>query len=120
MTTNENEMRLQTLFQEAAIDLDGEAFTDDVVAKTRRLVYRVASILAGLVLMFLVSAWWFAVPVQELSLLITHFLASPLVNLGEGWAGWVFTPIKNIAALIALCAKVLRMAWKKRVSNSYS
>jgi hypothetical protein len=113
-------MDLQALFAAAAHDLNGEEFTGGVLAKTRRLVYQVIAVAIGLLLTLLICAWWFAVPVQELSLLITQFLGTPLIDLGEGWLGWIFTPVNNIAALFVLSAKLLRMTWKKMVGASYA
>jgi hypothetical protein len=120
MTPESTSLDLETLFADATHELDGEAFTGDVMAKTRRLVYRVAAVIAGLVLALLFCAWWFAVPVRELSLLITQFLGTPLIDLGEGWLGWLATPVNNIAALSALSIKLLRVMWKKMVGASYA
>lgn len=120
MTTQSSDMDLQALFANATRDLEGEAFTGSVLAKTRRMVHRVIAAAIGLLLVLLISAWWFAVPVQELSVLITQFLGTPLIDLGESWLGWIFTPVNNVAALFALSAKLMRMAWKKMVGTSYS
>jgi len=120
MTTDQSNTDLQALFANATNDLDGEEFTGSVMAKTRRLVYQLVAAAIGLLLALLICAWWFSVPVQELSLMITRFLGTPLIELGEGWLGWIFTPVNNIAALFALSAKLLRMTWKKMVGRSYA
>lgn len=120
MMTERSDLDLQALFANATRDLEGEAFTGSVLAKTRRVVYQVIAAAIGLLLVLLISAWWLAVPVQELSVLITRFLGTPLIDLGEGWLGWIFTPVNNIAALFALSAKLIRMTWKKMVGTSYS
>ena len=91
-----------------------------MLAKTRRLVYQLVAAALGLLLALLICAWWFSVPVQELSLMITRFLATPLIDLGEGWLGWIFTPVNNLAALGALSVKLLRMTWRKVVGRSYA
>jgi len=118
MMADGHDLNLQALFAETGPELDGDAFTENVLAGTRRLVYRVAAVAAGLVLVFLACAWLFAIPVQHFAFLLTDILARTLVDLGDGWLAWIFTPVNNVAGLLVLCAKMARMAWKRLIRRS--
>ena len=114
---------LQNLFAESQHDLDGAAFIASVMARSRFLRIRrflpwiggTLALLVGLLLL---------VPLQEFGVLIalyvTDVLTITLVDLGEGWLALVLSPVNNIASLIVLGVKALRMGRKKIVGASYA
>ena len=118
--TEEPNSLLETVFAEAQHDLDGEAFTARVMARTRTLRYRAAAGWMGVVLALLVGGWLFALPLQEFTVLIAQGLTIPLIELGETWIAWVLSPINNIGSLIVLSVKAFRVGRKKIISASYA
>ena len=118
--TDDRDPLLQKLFAEARQDLAGEQFTAQVMAKTKILKYRnLAGGIAAL-LVALVLAWLFALPLQEFAQLITRFLAISLLDLGDSWLAWLLSPINNVASVLVICGKGLRVAWKKIRTASYA
>jgi hypothetical protein len=63
--------------------------------------------------------WFLAVPL-ELAQLIAQALTTTLVELGEGWLAWVFSPINNIGALLILTVKAIQRARKRIVGVAYA
>ncbi len=112
MMTDGRDPLLQSLFAEARHDLDGEMFSTQVMAKTRFLRYRV--VVAGLCIALILAAgaWFLAIPV-EVAQLVAQVLATTLVDLGDSWLAWLFSPVNNIAALLVLSVKAIRMGRKK-------
>jgi hypothetical protein len=99
---------LQALFAGAQRDLEGSAFTAQVMTRSRFLRYRLAApwVLAALSLLF--SVWYFALP-ADFSLLIARALTTELLDLGSGWLSWVLAPVNNIASLLILGYRVMRL-----------
>ena len=104
---------LQELFNEASQELEDDAFTDRVIAKTRRIKRKVIIAVTGITLGLLACAWLFALPLQEFGLLVVDGLMTPLFTVGEGWLAWVTAPINTVGSLLVIMAKISRMAWKK-------
>ena len=114
---------LQTLFAVDQIDQneqDAQAFIDRVMAKTRKLIYQLAGVLAVIALVLLMCVWVFAIPLQEVVQLVTQTVSVTLFDLGDGWASWVFAPVNNIASLIVISLKAIRIIHKKVLSASYT
>lgn len=121
MITENQDQLLQSMFAEARQDLDGEAITSKVMAKTRRVLYMLAAGVLSIAAILVVGAWLiFGMPLLEFALLISQFLTMTLIDLGEGWLALVFTPLNNIASLIIFGAKAIHLAWKKLLSASFS
>lgn len=110
--TDERDPLLQSLFADAQHDLDGDAFTAAVMAQTRFVRYRRVAPWVGVVLMLAAGAWYLTVPL-EFAQLIAQALTMTLINLGDGWLAWIVSPINNIAALLVLMVKAIRVARKK-------
>jgi hypothetical protein len=108
MMSDDRDPLLQTLFADARNDLDGEAFTAQVMAKTRFLRYRVVAPWVCIALMLAAGASYLAIPL-EIAQLIAQGLTTTLIDLGGGWLGWVFSPVNNIAALLVLIVKAIRV-----------
>jgi len=119
MMTDDRDLILHTLFAEVQHELDGDEFTARVMAQTRSLSYRVtvAWICAGLVLA--TCTWMLAIPL-EVAQLITQALTTTLIDLGDSWVAWAFSPVNNIAALLVLLVKAIRIVRKKITNASYS
>ena len=114
---------LQTLFDVDKKNLnnqDSEAFTARVMAKTRSLRYWLAGILGVVALIFLICVWIFEIPLQEVVQIITQALGTTLFDLGDSWVSWVFTPVNNIASLLVLSVKAVRVIRKKVLGVSWS
>lgn len=114
---------LQTLFAAEEIDQNGQdaqAFTARVMARTRKLIYQLAGALAVVSLLLLICAWVFAIPLQEVVQLVTQTVSATLFDLGDGWASWVFAPVNNIASLVVISLKAIRVVHKKVLSASYT
>ena len=120
MMADDRDPLLQTLFTEGQHDLDGEAFTTRVMARTRGRTYRVAVAWFSVALVLAAGAWLLALPLQEFAQLITQGLTISLFDLGDGWIAWVFTPVNNVASLLILSVKVIRMVRKKFRSASFA
>jgi hypothetical protein len=119
--TDHRDPLLQTLFAEAQQELDGEAITARIMAKTRnrRNLLVAGGIISSLVL--LTGAWLvFAVPLLEFALLVTQGLSMTLVDLGEGWLALVFLPVNNIASLLVITVKAIRILQKKILGGSFA
>ena len=116
MMTEHRDPLLQTLFAVDQIDqndLDAQAFTARVMAKTRKIIYQLAGVLAAVALVLLICVWVFAIPLQEVVQLVTQAVSATLFDLGESWVSWVFAPVNNIASLIVISLKVIRIVHKK-------
>jgi hypothetical protein len=116
---NNHDTLLQTVFADAKKDLEGEAFTARVIARTRSLKLRFVAGLTGLAVVLLAAAWIFATPIMEIAQPATQVLTTSLFDLGEGSAAWIFSPVNNIASLLILSIKALRVAWKRFSSTAY-
>jgi len=110
---------LQNLFTEAQQELDGEEFTVRVMSQTRKLSYRATAAWVCATLVVAVCAWIFALPL-EVAQLVTQLLTTTLIDLGDSWLAWAFSPVNNIAALFVLCVKGIRVFRKKLISASYA
>ncbi len=119
MMTDERDPLLQTLFAEAQHDLDGEIFTAHVMAQTRFLRYRVVAACICVALILATGVWFLAIPF-ELAQLMAQVLATTLIDLGDSWLAWLFSPVNNIAALLVLSVKAIRIGRKKIIRASYA
>jgi len=119
MMTDDRDPLLEALFAEAQHDLDGEPFTARVMAQTRFVRYRVFAPWIGVALILAGGAWFLAIPL-EVAQLIAQALATTLIDLGGGWLAWLLSPVNNIAALLVLGVKTIRIGWKKIIGASYA
>jgi hypothetical protein len=120
MMTDHWDSQLKTLFAESRQELDGEALTARVMARTRKLSYMLIAGGISAVLVLLTGAWLvFALPLLEFAVLISQGLTMTLVDLGEGWLALVFLPVNNIASLLVLSMKAIHMARKKIIGASF-
>ena len=120
MIIDNQDQMLQSVFAEARQDLDGEAITARVMAKTRRLLYLVVAGVLGFSVLLLAGTWLiFGLPLLEFAVLISQFLTTTLVDLGEGWLALVFMPINNLASLFIVTARAIHLGWKKIIGVSF-
>lgn len=120
MMADDRDPLLKTLFAEAPHDLDGKAFTARVMARTRGRKYRVIAGWFLVILALAALAWFFALPLQEIAQLIAQGLTISLFDLGEGWLAWFLLPVNNIASLLVLSIKAIRIVRKKIRNASYA
>jgi hypothetical protein len=120
--TEHRDPLLQALFavdQTEQNDQDAQVFTASVMARTRRLVYQLAGALGAVLAVMLLCVWIFAIPLQEVVQLVTQTVSATLFDLGDGWVSWVAAPVNNIASLIVISLKAIRIIHKKVVRASY-
>lgn len=121
MITDNQDQLLKSVFAEARQDLDGEALTSQVMAKTRRVLVLLAAGVLSIAVLLVGGAWlMFGVPLLDFAVLISQFLTMTLLDLGEGWLALVFTPLNNIASLLIISAKAIHLGWKKLLGASFS
>lgn len=121
MIIDNQDQMLQSVFAEARQDLDGAAITARVMAKTRRLLYLVAAGVLSFAVVLLAGTWLiFGLPLLEFAVLISQFLTTTLVDLGEGWLALVFMPVNNIASLCIVTARAIHLGWKKIIGASFT
>ena len=121
MITNNQDQLLQSAFAQARQDLDDEALTSQVMAKTRRVLYMLVAGVLSIVVILLAGIWLvFGMPLLEFAVLISQFLTITLIDLGEGWLALVFMPLNNIASLFIIAAKAIHLGWKKVLGASFS
>jgi len=114
MTTDQRDPRLQSLFADAKQELAGEALTARVMEKTRGRRYRLLAASAAAVLSALTVTWLlFGMPLFEFALLLSGALATPLVDLGEGWLALLLLPVNTVAGVLMILLKGLRMVQKR-------
>jgi hypothetical protein len=114
MMTEYRDQVLESLFDEANRELEGEAITARVMARTRNRLVKMAASAISLTLVVLLLSWYvFAMPLLEFAVMVSQFITNPLIDLGEGWLALAFLPVNNIASLSVLLAKASLMAWKK-------
>lgn len=106
MTNDERDPTLQRLFTEARQTLDGEEFTDRVMALTRKRKTKlvVGRIGIGLVLVVL------AISLQDVVVLLTQI---PVIELDEGLMGELVAPVNHLGALLSLGLILVRVAYRK-------
>ena len=121
MITDNQDQLLQSVFAEARQELDDEAITNRIMARTRRVLYMLAAGVLSLAVALLAGVWLiFGIPLLEFAVLISQFLTMTLIDLGEGWLALVFMPVNNIASLLVIGAKAIHLGWKKVRSFSFS
>lgn len=121
MITDNQDQLLKSVFAEARQDLDGEALTSKIMAKTRRVLFMLAAGVLSVALILVGGVWWmFGMPLLDFAVLISQFLTMTLLDLGEGWLALVFTPLNNIASLLIISAKAIHLGWKKLLGASFS
>ena len=119
MLTEHRDPALEALFKQANRELEGEALTAQVMTRTRSRLAVMAGGAALITVLTLLIAWQvFAMPMLEFAVMLSEFLANPLVDLGDGWLGLVFLPINNLASLFVLTAKGAMLGWKKLTGTS--
>ncbi len=105
--------RLQSLFDQATQELDGEAFTANVMARTRYARFRLRAMYTAVGLAVVACALLLAPSLQEFSLLVARALTASLIDLGDGWLAIFLSPVNTIGSLIIIAAKAIRMGQRK-------
>jgi len=121
MTNEDRDPLLQSLFAEAEQELDGSVLTAQVMARTRSFRLTLLAGGASALLLLLASVRLvFGVPLFDFAMLISEVLATPLVNLGDGWLGLLLLPVNTVASLLVILFKTLRVIQKKVAGASFS
>ena len=111
--TDELDPRLQELFAARREELDGEAFTDRVMARTRYLKYRVPALIAGITVMVVLVSLLLMPALEGFAYYVAVGLTTALIDLGEGWLAFFLAPVNTVGSLLILSAKLIRVAQKK-------
>ena len=110
---------LQALFVDAQQDLKSEEFVAGVMTRVQQLKQRVIAGATGATVLALVIALLLSVPVFDLAFVATDALAIEIISIGNSTAAWLLAPINNIATMIVVLFKGLRMGMKKARNASY-
>jgi len=110
---------LQSLFADAEETLDGGQFNAAVAVKTRYSKYRLPAVAVLMALLVATVAWLAGVPL-EFAQLIATALTQSVIDLGDNWLAWAFSPVNTMGSLLVLTAKALWMLRKKVLSASYA
>ena len=119
MTTDERDPLLQTLFADAQLELTEETFTAKVMSRSRLIRYRVLIPWVALALLLAAGAWFLGIPV-EVAQFVTQVLNTTLFELGDSWLAWMLSPVNNVAALIVIVVKAIRIGRRKLIAGSYA
>ena len=115
---NDRDMVLQNLFNEANEKLDDSGFTSQVVKRTYKLLIRLGLLLVCTALVLLAGMLIFDISPLVVVQGVTEALTTPVFDAGDGWAGWLLTPINNIAGVLVLGFKSFRILHKKVLRGS--
>jgi hypothetical protein len=118
MMADDRDPRLQTLFADATPEFEADAFTARVMEKTRFLKYRLPASVIGIALVLAICALLLAPPLQEFAILVALGLTTALIDLGDGWIAWLFSPINTVGSLLIISAKAIRVFSKKVLGAS--
>jgi hypothetical protein len=118
--SNERDPHLQALFARADETLDGPGFTDQVMQlRRRRKIQRLLVVmLAATALLILTSQ--FLQTLQSVALVSTQVLSIELIDLGGSSISWILAPVNNLATLLVIIGKGLKMSWDKVRHSSYT
>ena len=116
---DERDPILKALFAEAQHDLDDQAFTSLAMTRTRGREYRLLAYGISGVLIVAAGAWFFSIPL-EFAQLLAQALSTTLVDLGNSWLAFLLSPVNNIASLLLLGGKAIRIVRKKILRGSYA
>ncbi|MEZ5488912.1 MAG: hypothetical protein R3F50_01175 [Gammaproteobacteria bacterium] len=118
--SNERDPHLQGLFARADETLDDSGFTNQVMQLRRRrniqrllVVVLVASALLAITSQFLQA-------LQPVALVLTQVLNIELIDLGDSSISWILAPVNNLATLLVIIGKGLKMSWDKVRHSSYT
>jgi len=115
--SNDRDMVLQSLFNEANEQLDDNAFTSQVVKRTYKLVIRLGLLVVCTSLLALVVMLVFDLSPSEMAQGISEVFTTPMFEL-DGWAGWILTPVNNIAGVLIIGFKGFRLLHKMVLRGS--
>jgi hypothetical protein len=119
MMTDSRDPVLQSLFEQARMDLDGADLTASVMSRTRRRLAVMAAGALAAALVVALAAWTLVgTSLLEFAVLVSQFLTNPLIELGEGWLALVFLPVNNLASILVASTKLALMGWKKLTGAS--
>jgi len=113
MMIEHRDQHLEALFAQNRQELEDGAFTKTVVARTHRVQLRLLTVLGLLLVALLAGAWWLSLPLLEFAWMFTAFFATPIVDFGSGWLGWLLLPVNTIGSL-ALIAFRLVLVFRRK------
>lgn len=118
--SEQRDPHLQALFTENSEPLTDDEFTTLVMQLTRKRRMQYFLAVAMVAAVILVVASQFLQPLQAVALLATEFLNIELIALGDSTVAWFLTPINNLATVLVVLAKGLRMSWKRAQRASFA
>lgn len=117
--TEDRDPFLQTLFAEGQLELEGDAFIEDVMARTRNVRRSLYLSFAAMVLSFIAVALMAGWPLLGLAITFSEVLGMELISFGNSTISWMLLPINNLATLLVLLWRVVLVAWNRASSASY-
>jgi len=104
---------LQLLFDNAAEDLSEESFTKKVMKRSRFLRYLVPGLLISIASVLIILVIVFSPSLQEFIKITNQLVTVDLFDLGDGLPAIFLDPINNIATLLVISIKMLRVLYLK-------
>lgn len=114
--TIEHDPTLQSLFDIARQDHEGDAFAARVMSRIDRSRRRAFIGWSTVGVALATCAWLVATPLLDALPLVTELVPATVIELDNSWFSQVFAPINSIAGLVALGAIVLRSIYRRLVS----
>lgn len=118
--SNERDPRLQALFVGADETLEDSEFTQQVIQRMHRHKVQWLFAIAVAAIALLAIATQFLLPLQSIVLVLTQALNIELIDLGNSPASWILAPINNLATLLIILGKGMKMSWEKIRQFSYT
>ena len=115
---NDRDLVLQDLFSKANEQLDDSGFTSQVVKRTYSLVIRLGLLAVGTALVGLAGMLVFNYSPLGVARGVSEVLTMPVFDAGDGWTGWIMTPVNNIAGVLVIGFKGFRILHKKALRGS--
>jgi len=111
--TEDNDLAIIKLFEDARQDLPGEEFTALVRMKTEQQKQKANIGWICLELALILCAWLLAAPLHDIAMVMADGLTVSLFELDNHLLAEILFPVNNVSSLVALGFIVLRFAYKK-------
>ncbi len=104
---------LQLLFEDATEDLSEESFTKKVMKRSRFLRYLIPGLFISIASVLIIFSIVISPSLQEFIKITNQLVTVDLIDVGEGTPAVLLDPINNIAALLVIGLKMLRVLYLK-------
>jgi len=99
---DERDPMIESLFKDAEKELDGDVFTERVIAGVNRRHRRIVGVRIAIILALVVVELMTTEPIQNTVGAATQLLSTQLLDLGEGWFSTLFGPLNSVLGIVGL------------------